>query len=198
MNMRRFNKFGNNKVYVVPGSDHHFRTEHDARYYCEINGVDFSSVEKYDSTKEFRRWQELRALELAGEISELRRQVEFELIPAKYERAHIRDKVMRLWFVMPGRDTSRQTFPTRRKAEAYCKENGLPYRTVDSVTYAEPVYKDVCIEQNAVYTADFVYKDGNGTEIVEDTKSEATRKEPDYVLRRKLMLHVHGIRIKET
>jgi hypothetical protein len=59
------------------------------------------------------------------------------------------------------------------------------------------VYKNVCIEQNAVYTADFVYYE-NGQLVVEDVKSDITRKEADYVLRRKLMLHVHGIRIKET
>ena len=60
------------------------------------------------------------------------------------------------------------------------------------------MYKEVCIEHNAIYTADFVYIDSTGEEIVEDVKSEITRKEADYVLRRKLMLHVHGIRILET
>jgi hypothetical protein len=35
----------------------------------------------FDSKKEFIRWCELRILERAGKISELRRQVKFELIP---------------------------------------------------------------------------------------------------------------------
>lgn len=37
---------------------------------------------KFDSRKELNRWHELRILQRAGEISELRRQVSFQLIPA--------------------------------------------------------------------------------------------------------------------
>ena len=49
----------------------------------------------------------------------------------------------------------------------------------------------------AHYTADFSYvKDGKL--IVEDVKSEYTRQEEDYVLRRKLMLLVHGIYVEEV
>lgn len=39
----------------------------------------------FDSRGEFERWQELRLLERVGEISNLRRQVAYELIPAQYE-----------------------------------------------------------------------------------------------------------------
>ena len=54
--------------------------------------------------------------------------------------------------------------------------------------------KGKCIEQSVVYVADFVYwKDGK--QIVEDTKGMHTH---DYIIKRKLMLHVHGIRIKEV
>lgn len=35
----------------------------------------------FDSKKEYKRWQELLLLQKAGEITDLRRQVEFELIP---------------------------------------------------------------------------------------------------------------------
>lgn len=35
----------------------------------------------FDSQKEYRRWCELKLLERAGKISNLKRQVEFELIP---------------------------------------------------------------------------------------------------------------------
>lgn len=52
-----------------------------------------------------------------------------------------------------------------------------------------------CIEKSVVYRADFVYKE-NGKTVVEDTKSEAT-KTKDYIIKRKLMLYIHGIRIKE-
>jgi hypothetical protein len=40
---------------------------------------------KHASQKEATRWCELKLLERAGKITDLRRQVEFELIPAQYE-----------------------------------------------------------------------------------------------------------------
>ena len=52
-----------------------------------------------------------------------------------------------------------------------------------------------CVERSVVYVADFVYKE-NGKTVVEDTKSDAT-KTKDFVIKRKLMLWVHNIRIKE-
>lgn len=39
----------------------------------------------FDSVKEYRRFCELLLLEKAGAITDLRRQVKFELIPAQYE-----------------------------------------------------------------------------------------------------------------
>lgn len=54
------------------------------------------------------------------------------------------------------------------------------------------------IRERAVkYIADFVYTE-NGQMVVEDTKSEITRANPTYILKRKLLLWVHGLRIKET
>ena len=50
------------------------------------------------------------------------------------------------------------------------------------------------IERECSYIADFVYQE-NGKTIVEDTKGIRTK---EYVLKRKLMLWVHGIRIKEV
>ena len=41
--------------------------------------------EVFDSRKECRRWQELKLLEKAGEITDLRRQVSFEIIPDQRE-----------------------------------------------------------------------------------------------------------------
>lgn len=38
----------------------------------------------FDSRKEYRRWQELQLLERAGAISDLRRQVKYELLPKQY------------------------------------------------------------------------------------------------------------------
>lgn len=39
----------------------------------------------FDSIKEYRRFRELRLLEKAGAIHDLKTQVKFELIPAQYE-----------------------------------------------------------------------------------------------------------------
>ena len=53
-----------------------------------------------------------------------------------------------------------------------------------------------CLERNCVYIADFAYKK-DGQLVVEDTKSKAT-KTKDYIIKRKLLLWRHGIRIKEV
>jgi hypothetical protein len=51
----------------------------------------------------------------------------------------------------------------------------------------------------ASYFADFIYTDAKtGQLIVEDVKSEATRKLPVYRLKRKMMLEQHKIKIKEV
>ena len=109
----------------------------------------------FDSHKEAIRWDELLLLQRAGKITELRRQVEYELIPAQYE-----------------------TY------ERYGKSG---QRLKDGVRLLE---RKVC------YVADFVYTDAEtGENIVEDAKGVRTK---DYILKRKLMLALHSIRIREV
>lgn len=63
----------------------------------------------------------------------------------------------------------------------------------------QPKTKQVCIEQSIVYKADFSYTE-NGKTVVEDVKGFRDPKSAGYakfVIKRKLMLHIHGIRIKE-
>ena len=50
------------------------------------------------------------------------------------------------------------------------------------------------VERAVNYIADFVYQQ-NGLKVVEDTKGMRTK---DYIIKRKLMLYVHGIRIVEV
>lgn len=50
------------------------------------------------------------------------------------------------------------------------------------------------IERECAYKADFVYL-RDGEMIVEDTKGYKT---PEYIIKRKLMLYLHGIRITES
>jgi hypothetical protein len=53
-------------------------------------------------------------------------------------------------------------------------------------------------ERASKYLADFVYIDAaTGKQVVEDVKSEATRKNRTYIQKRKQMLAVHDITIKE-
>lgn len=111
----------------------------------------------FDSLKEYRRFCDLLLLEKAGAITDLKRQVPFELIPAQYEE-----------------------IPT-----------GEIYKRGDRK--GQPKFKRVCIEQSVVYNADFTYTE-NGKTVVEDTKGIRTK---DYIIKRKLMLYVLGIRIKE-
>lgn len=94
----------------------------------------------YASKKEYRRACLLKALLHSGEISDLREQVKYVLIP------------------------------TQRDASGNL------------------------IEKKCSYYADFVYRDKDGNLVVEDTKGVRTS---EYRLKKKLMLHVHGIQIKE-
>lgn len=117
----------------------------------EVNGIEFSSK------KEARRYQELLVLLNAGEISDLRLQVPYELIPAQKEPPTIGSK----GGVHPGKT----------------------------------------IERSVVYVADFVYKDKNGQEIVEDVKGYCKADAGAYrifAIKRKLMLWRFGITIREV
>lgn len=90
---------------------------------------------KFDSMREARRYQVLKARERVGQIAGLRRQARYDL-----------------------------------------EVNGVKIGR---------------------YTSDFEYEE-DGRWVVEDVKSPATKKARDYVLRKKLMLALFGIEIRET
>lgn len=109
----------------------------------------------FDSYKEARRWEQLLLLQKSGEITDLRRQVAYELIPAQYETV-----------------------------ERYGKTGK---RLKDTVRL---------VERKVEYVADFVYNDAKtGEMIVEDAKGVRTK---DYIIKRKLVFAVYGIKIKEV
>lgn len=54
--------------------------------------------------------------------------------------------------------------------------------------------KGKILERECAYIADFCYLDEKGRRVVEDTKGFKTK---DYIIKRKLMLYIHGIRIQE-
>lgn len=72
------------------------------------------------------------------------------------------------------------------------------YETTDAVYTRGPrkgqPKQGKCIEKPVTYIADFVYWQ-DGKQIVEDTKGVRTK---DYIIKRKLMLHKYGIRIREV
>lgn len=111
------------------------------------NGITF------DSRRERNRYINLLTLQRAGEISDLKMQVSFEIIPAVYE---IVEKQMK--------------------------------------TKVKKVEK--CVQRATHYIADFVYKDKDGNEIVEDVKGSTKMLTPEFRLKMKLMRYVHGIQIK--
>lgn len=86
-----------------------------------------------------RAWQ-LKVLQHAGQITSLREQVPFTLIPAQTDA------------------------------------DGKPVRPCCDI-------------------ADFVYVDADGRLVVEDAKGFPT---PEYKIKKKLMLHVHGITVREV
>ena len=52
-------------------------------------------------------------------------------------------------------------------------------------------------ERGVTYIADFSYRRRDGSRVVEDVKSPVTAKLPAYIIKRKLMLRVHGIEVVE-
>ncbi len=112
----------------------------------KINGIQF------DSTVEGCRYVQLKELEDAGIISNLRRQVSYEIIPAMYK-----DEVKHL-------------------------------KTKDKIIRK-------LMHRPTMYKADFVYEK-NGQTVVEDVKGSMMMITPDFKIKRKLMMHVHGIDVQ--
>lgn len=69
-------------------------------------------------------------------------------------------------------------------------------REPDTIGKRSGIHKGKVIENAVSYVADFVYTDCRlGETVVEDSKGMRTK---DYIIKRKLMLWIHGIRIFET
>lgn len=134
-----------------------------ARYYNRILGsgnkyhskkVEFDGL-TFDSQKEAMRYRELLALQEAGIIKNLKRQVKYLLIPAQ------------------------------REPETVGARGGIK--------------KGRLIEKECSYIADFVYTlVETGQIVVEDVKGyKKGGAYTNFTIKRKLMLFVYGIQIKE-
>ena len=179
------------RVYLHPDAPRHFLSEHDARGWCTDHGADPTFIVGFDSTAEWNRWKQLKEMEAKGEITELHRQVPFTLIPKQVHKEKIGEKLVTTWFACG--------LPFTRKSDAveYCREVKVPTSSVIKVVAPVNRYKEVVDEKPVHYVADFTYRLKNGEEVVEDCKSEYTRREKDYIIKRKLMLYVHSIKIYE-
>lgn len=95
------------------------------------------------------------------------------------------------------------TFDSAKEANRWCELRLLQragkifelQRQVPFVLIPKQERDGKVVERAVVYKADFVYKDMNGEEIVEDVKGLLTK---EYILKRKLLLWQYGIRIKEV
>lgn len=68
-------------------------------------------------------------------------------------------------------------------------------REPDTIGKRGGVIKGKVIERPVTYIADFVYIiTDTGEKVVEDTKGFRTQ---EYIIKRKLMLYIHGLRIRE-
>lgn len=68
-------------------------------------------------------------------------------------------------------------------------------REPDTIGAKGGVHKGKVLEREVAYIADFRYWDNKIDDyVVEDTKGIRTK---DYIIKRKLMLWVHGIRVRE-
>ena len=162
---------------------------------------------KYDSIHEAERARELRLLERAGKIQGLREQVRFELVPAIYEvgQFDMMGDAIPLYDppclfqsavarneILEGGVPPVRPFRAPRIRETAESGTGNPSPTKRR--------KGRCVERSVEYVADFVYykPDARGIMdelVVEDAKGVKTK---DYVIKRKLMLWVYGIRVKEV
>ena len=191
------NKFFAKKVWIVPGNEHMFRSEHDAKYYCEKNDIDFSLVEKYDSTKEYYRWLELQELECQGKISDLKRQVKFVLTPKQYRREKKGEREKKCYLVPDEGLGGASCFDRKKDAVAYAKSKGMSAKWVTTTTSLVPVYKDKMILDEMKYFADFTYIE-DGEFIIEDCKSDYTAKEQTFIDKMKWIYYKYRILIRIT
>lgn len=67
-------------------------------------------------------------------------------------------------------------------------------REPDTIGKRGGTIKGKVLERECAYIADFVYME-NGERVVEDTKGYKTK---EYTIKRKLMLYIHNIRVKEV
>ena len=104
-------------------------------------------------------------------------------------------------------------FDSKKEASRYCElkllekagvikdlELQKEYELIPAIYESDSPTTRKCIERAVKYKADFVYTE-NGETVVEDVKGYRDPKSAGYakfVLKRKMMLYFHGIKIREV
>lgn len=104
------------------------------------NRVVYSGGEKFDSQSELDRWRELKLLERAGMISNLRRQVSFELVPAVWEEVE---------------EVTQLKTKTRIKKVRRCRQKAVTY--IADYVYTE-MGKEVVEDRKGCKTKEYLLK----------------------------------------
>lgn len=180
------------KVYTHPDCPRCFHSLHDMRGWCDDHGAARGLIDTFDSKAEYDRWCWLKDEQSLGRISGLRRQVVYVLVPEQVATVPDGEKVVKVWWV------DGHQFVRKADAQRHCRRQGIALKDITWFEERQVKTRRVVLERTVTYAADFVYKNEYGVLVVEDVKSEYTRHEKDYIIKRKLMLHVHGIRIKEV
>lgn len=97
------------------------------------------------------------------------------------------------------------TFDSKRERDRYIYLSNLQEKGVISGLELQPKYELIpaqridgkVVERAVAYTADFLYRH-NGRLVVEDVKISKKLLPKEFVIKRKLMLYIHGIRISEV
>lgn len=128
------------------------------------------TADGHASIREADRAAELKIMQKAGQIHNLREQVPYVLLPAVYQKKN--GEYVRVW----------ERNKKKKDVERECGE------------------QLTLIERNVVYWADYVYEK-DGQTIVEDAKGMRKTNAAVYRIfanKRKLMLHIYGIIVKEV
>jgi len=142
------------------------------------NNVFETAEGKFDGKNEWLRWKFLQQAEREGRIRNLRRQVEFELIP-KQEHTEVRhlktkDKIVTVF----------DEHPVRYMADFVYEKRRAGFNHVS--LFAQTDQGDAVVKDSAVEW---------WTVVVEDFKGVPT---DAYILKRKMMLFLKGIKIREV
>lgn len=125
-------------------------------------------------------------------------------MPNRKQGAYHKQKTMKSKYNAKKVSTAYGTFDSEHEYERFLELKEMQERGEITKLELQPWFllipkavdnRGKVIERAVRYRADFSYFDSNGEFVVEDAKGMKMR---DYIIKRKLMLKVHGIRVREV